>query len=145
MTVLSFILIGIVALFSLFVLFRSILSLQVCALCAAVSTTWIALLLLFYTGVSIDPVLVGILIGGSVVGSMYLLEKKLPERFHVFRLPFFLTFVSVGYWLLGGDIVWLSVFVLLVVWLLVGGLFIWRNTSKLKLLVQEIINCCKNW
>jgi hypothetical protein len=92
-----------------------------------------------------DPILIGMLLGGSVVGSMYLLEEKVPEQYHVFRLPFLLSFISFGYWLLDGIVPWLSILILLIIWLIASVLFIWRNTILLKPFVQEIINCCKNW
>jgi len=53
--------------------------LKICAICSAVSFTWITLLSLKFAGVLVDDLLMGILMGGSVVGVMYLFEKKIKE------------------------------------------------------------------
>jgi len=84
-----FIFLAITVLFALLIGLRSLFNLKICALCGAVSATWIVLLVMFYTGIFNNPIILGILMGGSVVGTMYLLEQKLPERFQIFKLPFF--------------------------------------------------------
>jgi len=145
MTYLTLVLISVPIFFSIILLLRSFFSFQICALCSATAVTWLALLVMHYYEYTSDPILIGMLLGGSVVGSMYLLEEKVPEQYHVFRLPFLLSFISFGYWLLDGIVPWLSILILLIIWLIASVLFIWRNTILLKPFVQEIINCCKNW
>ncbi len=51
-----------------------------CAICAAVSLTWVALLGLKFAGIEINSLLIGILMGESVVGIMYLFERKAQEN-----------------------------------------------------------------
>ncbi|MEX0689815.1 MAG: hypothetical protein WD095_00035, partial [Candidatus Paceibacterota bacterium] len=72
------IIIGIVLLFGSFLVLRSLFSVKVCALCASVFATWLFLLGYLYLGNGVDPSIIAILMGGSIVGFMYLLEKKLP-------------------------------------------------------------------
>ena len=145
MTYLSLVLISLLLIFGIVLLLRSFLSLQVCALCVAVSATWIVLLVLFYTGTSIDPVLVSILMGGSIVGSLYLLEEKLPEKYHIFRLPFFLTLVSLGYFVVTAATALTPILIVLAIWFLSAVLFFWRHQPGVNKVVKKIINCCKNW
>jgi hypothetical protein len=55
---------------------KKIANVKICAICAASSLTWLALLILRQFNVfEIDSTLIGVLMGGSVVGIMYSLEK----------------------------------------------------------------------
>ncbi|MDP2722210.1 MAG: hypothetical protein Q8O72_05605 [Bacteroidales bacterium] len=74
---------GIFVLFVLFVFIRGRIyqrfGVKICAVCAAVSLTWIALVVLKIFGIQVSNVLLGILMGESVAGVMHLfdnLEKK---------------------------------------------------------------------
>jgi hypothetical protein len=145
MTYLSIVLIAIVALFAMFIVVRSVFSINVCALCASVSTTWIVLLVLLYTGSAIDPLLIGILMGGSIVGVMYLLEEKLPEAYALFKLPFYVTLVVSVYVLLAERVSYLTLVILGVVWMFTLVLFVKKDAEHIKALGNKIINCCKNW
>ncbi len=75
---------GILVLFLLFTFLRQTLQnklgIKICAVCAAVSLTWIALLAFRLLGFFADDLLVGILMGESIAGVMYLFEKKAKER-----------------------------------------------------------------
>lgn len=51
---------------------------QVCPICAGVSGTWLWMLAASLLGYQIDLIIVAMLLGGSVVGIAYQLEKKLP-------------------------------------------------------------------
>ena len=145
MTYLSIVLIAIIVLFAIFIVIRSVFSVNVCALCASVSTTWIVLLVLLYTGSVIDPLLIGILMGGSIVGVMYFLEEKLPEAYALFKLPFYVTLVVLVYGLLAERVVYLALVILGVMWLFSLVLFVKKDTEHFKALGNKIINCCKNW
>lgn len=55
--------------------------LEVCPICAGVSGTWIWLLVVkFIDFLDINPMIPAILLGGSVVGIAYQIEKKLPKE-----------------------------------------------------------------
>jgi hypothetical protein len=140
-----FILLAITVLFALLIGLRSLFNLKICALCGAVSATWIALLVMFYVGVFNNPIILGILMGGSVVGAMYLLEQKLPERFQIFKLPFFLTFVSVAYFVLLQSFAFEVAIIPALLWVCMGAIYAGRNIDALKTLGRKIIECCKNW
>lgn len=139
------IVISITALFVLFVGARAVFSLNVCALCAAVSLTWIILLGLSYTDYPVDPVAVGILMGGSVVGTMYTLERKVPERIQMFKLPFLATGIVAAYFLIVQHITIEATGIVALLWVGAGAIYVGRNTPSVKTIGQNIIECCKDW
>ncbi len=47
---------------------------NLCAICAAVSLTWLTLLVLWLAGAAVSPTVLGILMGMSVTGMMYKAE-----------------------------------------------------------------------
>ena len=141
----TIILIGIIVLFAVLILLRKFFSVRICALCGAVSVSWIILLISFYWGYRVDPIIVGILMGGSIVGIMYFLEQKIPEKYKIFKLPFFLTLFSVVYFILERKLTKYTMFVVFLTWLFIFVLYVSRNTKKFELIGKNIINCCKNW
>lgn len=62
---------------------------HVCVICVSVATTWVVLLILYLLGYPIDPTVLAILMGGSVVGLMYKLQdvflKKGWQKFWIIR------------------------------------------------------------
>ncbi|PIQ92191.1 MAG: hypothetical protein COV70_01205 [Parcubacteria group bacterium CG11_big_fil_rev_8_21_14_0_20_39_22] len=143
---LSFVIIGIAVVFAILVALRSSFSLKLCALCGAVSTVWIALLTFLYLEkLTIDPVLIGILMGGSVVGLMYLLEQKLPEKYQILKLPFFLTLVSLSYFALEKEVILEATLILFVLWILFAIVYVVRDKDGIKTFGRKIIECCRNW
>lgn len=53
-----------------------IFSIRVCPICAGISGTWIWMLATFFLGYEINLFILGTLMGGSVVGITYQLEKR---------------------------------------------------------------------
>lgn len=135
-------------LFVLLLILKAVFKLNFCVLCGAVSLTWISLLVLFWAGLFNEPVLIALLMGASVTGVYYLVEKKVPKELHVFRFPFFLTLVFSAYLLLRFEV---NVSVLAVtgfvffVSLICGFLYFFRNNPKFKSVISKLIDCCKNW
>jgi hypothetical protein len=145
MTLFTLTLLGILVLFILFIIFRSVTSFKVCALCAAVATAWIILLILFFVGSPIDPVFLGILMGGSIVGVLYLLERNLPERLSIFKLSFFVTLLALVYLILGGNVDYQGGIVLVLLWIVSLGIYALRTVAGFKTVAKKMIECCKNW
>lgn len=145
MTSLAIALLSILVFFAGFLLLRTYTSWSVCALCAAVSGTWIVLLILLYMDFTIDPLVVGILMGGSGVGAMYLLEDKLNERYYIFCIAFLATMIAGAYLLITELFAVDAVVILLLLWIGSLGLFLRQDSGKLKGVVAKIIKCCKNW
>lgn len=75
---------------------RKLLKLDICAICAAVSSTWIVLLVLYYAGYRIDPLLPAILMGQSVTGLMYMYERRVRKTKFRWPLAFRIFFPVVG-------------------------------------------------
>ena len=140
--------ISITALFFIMLIIKTITKWRFCALCASISVTWLTLLGLYWAKAFNDPLLIALLIGNSVVGIYYLAEKKITEKYHVFRLPFFLTLLLIGYALITQiQLARLLPSALLTafLWAFFILLYIYRNNSKFKTTISAIINCCKNW
>lgn len=59
---------------------KKIVGKKICAICTAVSLTWLGLLSLWLIGFNIDPLIIAILMGQSVVGIMYQSEKYFKQK-----------------------------------------------------------------
>jgi len=59
-------------------LLRRLTGLALCPICMGVGGTWLWMLLARAMGFVVDVTLLGILLGGSVAGIAYLVEKRLP-------------------------------------------------------------------
>ncbi len=75
---------------------KKLLKIDICAICAAVSSTWIALLALYYAGYRIDPLMPAILMGQSVTGLMYLYERRVRKLGFKWPLAFRIFFPVAG-------------------------------------------------
>ena len=80
MTVVFISLGAIVLLYFLFALAPSFFSKRICAICAAVSLTWLGLLTTYLLKWHDNILIIGILMGGSVVGIMYKSEKYFQKK-----------------------------------------------------------------
>lgn len=125
-------------LFVIGLLLRSFLP-RLCAICFAVSLTW-----LYGLYVGWDVTILALLMGGSSVGFMYYLANVLPERFAVFKLPYLLTAFTVVFLVLKMEFDRSTFLILLGMWLLFGLLFIFRDTGA-KIWFRKMVECCKNW
>ena len=137
---------SITALFVLFLVGKTMVKKEFCAVCAAVSVTWIGLLILYYIGSFSDTTLIAILLGQTVVGIFYVVEKKVPSSLTVFRLPFLLTLTVLGYFLLSvPEGYWKVMVFLLFLWIFFIGLYVYNRNKVVNKLVRKIIDCCKKW
>lgn len=97
------ILISILALFLILVFVKSLVykrfKFKICAICSAVSLTWITLLILKTTGFEISNILLGILMGESITGIMYLFEKTAKKEGRRNLLWFKIIIILLGTWL----------------------------------------------
>ena len=48
----------------------------ICPICAGVALTWIWLILAYFTGYNFDPMVIAMLMGGSVVGLAYAADSS---------------------------------------------------------------------
>lgn len=118
---------------------------KVCALCGAVLLTWIIFLILLKMNRFTDKTLLALLIGGSLVGLLYILEKKIPLEWTLFRVPFYLTEVLVLYSVLENSIQKEATLFVTVTWLIAFILFFYKRNTFLSNIAKKIVACCKNW
>lgn len=116
-----------------------------CVVCASVSLTWITLLALLYNGFEIDRAILGVLIGESIVGLYYLVERHARVNWLTFRLPFLLTLTTGGVLLIRPNAADARVFILLAALWLIALAMTSANHPRAKKLAQKLIACCKNW
>lgn len=94
---------------------------KLCAICTAVSLTWLGLLITYFIGWHHDLLLIGILMGGSVVGFMYKLKKYFIGRdltnFWLIRILIISFGFSSIYFLLNMEwnkLMWLTIVAVLI-------------------------------
>jgi hypothetical protein len=141
---LAIVLATIASLFAIYLLAKARLGWKVCVLCAAVVTTWFALLILYRLGRFHDPVLVALLLGQSITGSFYFVQRRVVASLKIFTLPFFLSLTAASYFLIAGLRGSLPVMLLLMaLWLAAYVAFSYRNDPGKKPVVNAVVDCCK--
>ncbi len=79
---------------------------KICAICATVVTTWLGLLILKLIGFNISQLVIAILMGQSIAGFMYFLERRAEAtKNKSLRLmkPLVILFGTlIVYWMLSG-------------------------------------------
>lgn len=128
------------------VLFKNLFRKEICAICAAVSLTWVGMLVLYLLDLFSDQVLVALLMGQTVLAIYYLMEKKVVEKLTLFRLPFLLTLIAGAYSLLSlPEDIFVVIVLLLGMWVLFFLFYLSRNNQRMQSFTQKIIECCKKW
>ena len=145
MNQLTVIFISIPLLFALLLLVKELFSMRICALCASISLTWIVLFILLKIGIFGNQLIVGIMIGESITGIYYLIEKRAQEHWKIFLLPFFLTLTTIGYTALAETIPLGVILTIAALWAIAFCAHQFRERPQLKEIAQKIIQCCKNW
>mgnify|MGYP003394444353 CR=1 FL=1 len=146
MSILSIFILATTAIFLLALLVQNFTRLKFCAICVTVSLTWLTLLIAWLLGFFIDPLLIGILMGESVIGLYYLIEKKTEVIWQIFRWPYIITMTSAVYLIVGTrSSVWLSLILLLLVWFVWIAIFVLRKYPAIKKITEKLIACCRDW
>ena len=130
---------GITILFFLFLIMRN-LSKKICAICLAVSLSWIILLTFYFWGYFLDKTIIAILMGMSVLGLFYMFYEELS----VFKLPFILTLIFIIYSVLESFSI-NSLYLLIILWIFFFIVYIFRKNPSLKSKINKLIECCRNW
>lgn len=139
-------LIAIAILFAFLLLIKNFTTRRFCVLCGAVSLTWIGLLILRELDYVDQPLVLGVLMGESVFGVYHLVEKKVPEAWHVFRLPFLLTVTSIALVVLSPSVpLGLLIIFLASLWIVTAVIFVQRDHGRLRTMAKRLIACCKDW
>lgn len=137
----TIVLIGITALFFLFLALKTIFNLKkFCTICLSITLTWIMLLGLYFLNIFTDKTIIAILMGQTSLGLFYLWEKKVKKEFLLFRLPLLLTFILAIYSILE-SFSFNSLYFILVLWFLFFMIYLFKNNK----FANKIIECCKKW
>ena len=118
---------------------------KLCVICAAVSLTWLSLLILYKLGLFADKVIIALLLGQSILGIFYLIEKIVDDTLKLFRLPFLLTLTLIAYLLIENYISIKVIMLISGIWILFGIFYLTKKNRKIKMLVDKVIKCCKDW
>ncbi len=88
------VLISILVLYVLFALTKDFikrnLRISICAVCIAVSLTWIVLLILYFAKMFDDKLIIAILMGQSIVGLMYAFDERFKKNKSIVALKIFI-------------------------------------------------------
>lgn len=135
----------IAVLFAVLLGVKSVGNFEFCVICAAVSGTWIPLLVLYHTGYYHDETVIALLIGQSIVGVFYYLKSTVPDDFTVFSLPGLLTATVIGYMALRPEALLPSVMILAILWTFGAVAFAFRNDDRFRTVFDQVIACCRDW
>mgnify|MGYP001588538835 CR=1 FL=1 len=136
---------GIIALFFILLILKNIFKWEkFCTLCISVSLIWILLLVLYFLKIFQDKIIIAILMGHTSLGLFYLWEKKVREKFKIFRLPLLLTFIFIIYSILE-NLELNSLLFILGLWLIFYLIYLFRNNKGFNKFTKKLIECCKRW
>lgn len=147
---LLYIFLNVTALFFIFLIIKNFskgkLKENICAICMAVSLTWISLLVLFWLGLFDDKTLIALLMGQSILGVFYLFESLVNENYKIFRFPFLLSLIFFGVIILQLEYAKVnSLIFILVIWVIFFIIYIYRKNKALNSWFNKIIDCCRRW
>ena len=125
-----------------------LLQLSLCPICSGVAGTWLWMVVAREFGIAADASMLSILLGGSVVGIAYQLEKRLAGARS--QLLWKTLFIPAGFAAAYGLVVaqWVLLAGALVVLLLLSAYFLWPHTSAatpseaVQELESKMKNCC---
>ena len=139
------VLIGIVALFFILLALKNIFNLKkICVICVSITLAWIVLLTSYFLNIFTDKTIIAILMGQTSLGIFYLWEKKVREKFKIFRLPLLLTFILLIYSIL--EIFSLNSLIFIIgLWLFFLIMYIFRTRKSIGKFFNKILECCKKW
>jgi hypothetical protein len=137
---------AIVAAFVILLPLKQVSGYRFCVLCVSISGVWLTLLTLHWLEIFDNPVLLALLMGQTVVGLNYLVERRISEDLLIFRLPFVLTLTVLFYFAITLDpTVATAGLAVAATWIAALLLYARRDAGKLKGIARQIIECCKDW
>jgi len=101
MSVLPIFILATTAIFLTALFIHSFGHLKFCAVCVTIGATWLSLLIAWLFGYSVNPLLIGVLMGECVVGLYHLIEKRAPSAWQIFRWPYMVTMTVLVYLIVG--------------------------------------------
>jgi hypothetical protein len=90
-----------------------------------------------------DVVLLSLLMGQSITGIYYLVDKHIKASLRIFTLPFFLSLTTFFYLVISGSKnVMPPLLILLGLWVVAYLIFAWRNDPGKRNISKAVMNCC---
>jgi len=147
MNALNIFVIAATVIFALAILIQSLTKLKFCAICVTVSSSWIILLLMYFlTNLITNPIIIAVLMGESVIGLYYLLEKKVPTTWQLFRWPYIVTMTTAVCVILGlREKIMSTIILVSIIWIIYLLIYFLRNYPIIKKIIQRLIACCRDW
>ncbi|MBI4049658.1 MAG: hypothetical protein HY395_02465 [Candidatus Doudnabacteria bacterium] len=126
----------------------AIIKKQICPICAGVSLTWLISLILNYTtNYQVEPLILGMLMGGSVVGFSYTFDYRVTKSLLGWRIFSVLGGFAAVYSLLAKE--WIVFGLSALVWLFSVWFFLRKkpdqattDNTKVEELEKEMKKCC---
>lgn len=135
---------AVIALFVLLLIIKDVFPRRICAICLAVGLIWLSLLIAYRSGRFDNPLLLGLLMGQSVTGLYYFLEKRVRKEWLVFRLPVLLTLTYIFYVLVAWNLPFGPLLLVVLLWVTGFGITAYR-VPRINHLAKKLIECCGNW
>jgi len=142
----SLVILLLIGYFALALIVQKIASKTFCAMCVSVTLSWATLVILYFKNLYTDPLIIGILMGGSVVGLVYYLFRE-KKKFEMFKFPFLISLFWLIYIIIGypSNSLAKDVLILVGIWVIFVVVYIFYSNGKIRNLGRRIIECCKNW
>ena len=142
----SLVILLLIGYFVLALIVQSIMSKSFCAMCVSVTFSWLTLLVLDFKHIYTDPLIIGILMGGSAVGLVYYLFRH-KSNLEIFKFPLLSSLFWLVYILLQkSSVLWVrDVTILGGLWVFFLFIYMFYQNGKIKDWGKRIIECCKNW
>ena len=121
------------------------INVKICAICISISLVWISLLILYYFGKFENNTIIALLMGMTILGIVYTVERNVKKELTLFRLPFLLSLFTLGYFALMYSLNLNTIIFLSCMWLLFIIVYFYRNNSSMKKMIDSIVECCKKW
>lgn len=117
----------------------------ICVICLSVSGTWALLWLLYHTSVIEDTTLLALLMGQSVLGIYYLVEKRVSKELLIFRLPFLLSLNVVAFMAITFAVNISAILLVMAIWVVIMLLYMYRHVPWINNQLRKLIDCCGKW
>lgn len=137
-------LMGITALFFLFLGIKEIFSKKIksrfCVICISISVTWIVLLILYFNNLFFDKTILAILMGQTSLGLFYFFYEKMD----IFKLPFLLALIATIYFVLEKFSI-KAIYFLVVLWIFLLAIHLFKKNKNFRTFANKLVGCCKKW
>ena len=116
-----------------------------CAICLANTFTWLALFIMYQYGLYTNLTLIALMMGLTILGLYYTIEKVISNSLLLFRLPFLITLIAMGHTILTKSIDFQATLLIGGMWIIFTLLYAYRQSPWLQTTITKLVECCKKW